>query len=88
MQGSGGKQFQNGGADRIKGEAINMTIKLMMIFYGNSTVVAKSFWTPRFFPLNGMVNKSCRIECCGNKMHQIVQNMILTLGLELTLIVL
>ena len=31
------------------------------------------------------VNKSCKIECCGNKMHQIVQNVILTWGLELKL---
>ena len=31
------------------------------------------------------VNKSCKIECCGNKTHQIVQNMILTWGLELKL---
>ena len=24
------------------------------------------------------VNKSCKIECCGNKMRQIIQNMILS----------
>ena len=42
------------------------------------TVVAKSFRTAGVFPLNPIVNKSCKIECCGNKMHQIVQNMILT----------
>ena len=49
------------------------------------TVVAKSFRTPRFFPLNPIVNKSCKIECCGNKMNQIIQNTILSQGLELKL---
>ena len=49
------------------------------------TVVAKSFRTPRVFPLSSIVNKSCKIERCGNKMHQIVQKMILTRGLELKL---
>ena len=29
------------------------------------------------------VNKSCKIECCDNKMCQIVHNMILSQGLEL-----
>ena len=32
------------------------------------------------FPLTPMVNKSCKIECCVNKIHQIVQDMILTQG--------
>ena len=31
------------------------------------------------------VNKSCKIEFCGNKTHQIIQNMILSRGLELKL---
>ena len=31
------------------------------------------------------VNKSCKIECCGNKMHQIIQNMVLPQSLELKL---
>ena len=31
------------------------------------------------------VNKSCKIECCDNKTHQIIQNMILSRGLELKL---
>ena len=31
------------------------------------------------------VNKSCKIECCGNKTHRIIQNMILSHGLELKL---
>ena len=30
-------------------------------------------------------NRSCKIEWCGNKMHQIIQIMILTPGLELKL---
>ena len=59
----------------------NLTIKTT---YG-TTVVAKSFRTPRVCPLNPIVNKSCKIECCGNKMQQIVQNMILTCGIELKL---
>ena len=37
--------------------------------------------TARVFPLNPIVNKSCKIQCFGNKMHQIVRNMILTQGL-------
>ena len=32
-------------------------------------------WPFHVFPLNPIVNKSCNIECCGNKMHQIVANM-------------
>ena len=32
------------------------------------------------------VNKSCKIECCGNNMLQIVQSMTLTLGKELSLL--
>ena len=31
------------------------------------------------------VNKSCKIECCDNKTHQIIQKMILSGGLELKL---
>ena len=31
------------------------------------------------------VNKSCKIECCDNKTYQIIQNMILSQGLELKL---
>ena len=31
------------------------------------------------------VDKSSKIECCGKKMHQIIQNMTLSLGLELEL---
>ena len=44
-------------------------------------------WVPQLFEQleSFHVNKSCKIECCGNKMHQIVQNMILTWGLELKL---
>ena len=44
-------------------------------------------WVPQLFEQQEFfhVYKSCKIECCGNKMHQIVQNMILTWGLELKL---
>ena len=39
----------------------------------------------KLFPLNPIVNKSCKIECFGNKVHQIIQNMVLFQGLELKL---
>ena len=55
------------------------------VIINDITVAAESFWTPIFFPLNPIVNKSCKSECCCNKMHQIVQNMIQTRGLELKL---
>ena len=44
-------------------------------------------WVPELFERVEFshVNKSCKIECCGNKMHQIIQNMILSGGLELKL---
>ena len=44
-------------------------------------------WVPQLFEHLEFfhANKSCKIECCGNKMHQIVQNMILSQGLELKL---
>ena len=38
-----------------------------------------------FFPLNPTVNKLCKIECCGNKVHQIIKDMMLSQGLELKL---
>ena len=50
-----------------------------------STVGAKIIRTPRVFPLNPIVNKSCKIECCDKKLHQTIQNMILSRGLELKL---
>ena len=34
------------------------------------------------FPLNSTVNKSCNIECCGNKNHEIIANMALWIQLE------
>ena len=51
-------------------------------------VVAKSFLTPIVFPLNPIVNKSCKIKHCGNKTHQIVQNVISFPGLQLKLMLL
>ena len=33
---------------------------------------------PGVFPLNPIVAKSCKIDCCGNKMHHVFQNMILS----------
>ena len=44
-------------------------------------------WVPQLFEHLEFfhVNKSCKIECCGNNTHQIIQNMILTPGLEFKL---
>ena len=50
-----------------------------------TTVVARSFRTPRVFPMNPVVNKSCKIEPFGNKMHKIIQNMTLSQDLEFKL---
>ena len=61
------------------------------MFRNNIEVRFGLHWVPQLFellefsPFNPIVNKSCQIECCGNKMHQIVQNMILSQGLELKL---
>ena len=33
-------------------------------------------WIPEFLPLDPMANKTCNIECCGNKINQIVINML------------
>ena len=42
-------------------------------------------WVPQLFDRLEFlhVNKSCKIECCRYKMHQIIQDMILSRGLEL-----
>ena len=42
-------------------------------------------WVPQLFERIEFfhVNMSCKIECCGNKTHQIIQNMILSHGLNL-----
>ena len=44
-------------------------------------------WVPQLFERLGFfhLNKSCKIACCGNKTHQIIQNMIPSPGLELKL---
>ena len=44
-------------------------------------------WVPQLFEHLEFfqVNKSCKIECCGNKPHQIIQNMILSRSVELKL---
>ena len=41
-------------------------------------------WVPQLFKCLEFfhVNKSCKIELCGDKMHQIIKNMILSQGLE------
>ena len=47
-------------------------------------------WVPQLFERLEIfcVNKSWKIECCGNKTHQIIQNMILSQCLELKLSIL
>ena len=50
-----------------------------------STVPSKSMCTSRVFPLNLIVSNSCKIECCGNKIHELNVNMILNWVLELKL---
>ena len=44
-------------------------------------------WVPQLFERQEFfyANKSCKIERCGSNLHQIVQNMILSQGLELKL---
>ena len=44
-------------------------------------------WVPQLFERVEFfhANKSCKSDCCGNKTRHIVQNMILSQGLELKL---
>ena len=49
------------------------------------TVVSKIIGPPEFSLLNPIVNKSCNTERCGNKMHQIITNMMLSQYLQLQL---
>ena len=76
--------------------AVSFTHKLLstdhtpwIILIGNKTVIQwwqNVFWHLEFsLWLNNIANKSCKFECCGNKMHQNVQNMRLAPGLELNL---
>ena len=39
------------------------------------------------FLLNPIVNKCCNIECCGNKMHQIVANLVQARSMAANIIV-
>ena len=48
-----------------------------------STVGSRSIQPPDVFQLIPIVNKLCNIECCVNKMLQIIQNMMFSQGLEL-----
>ena len=54
-------------------------------YWGDGKYELRLQWVPQLFKRLGFfhVNKSCKIECCGNKTHQIIQNMILSQGLEL-----
>ena len=49
------------------------------------TVCSKIIGLPKFLPWDPMVNKSCNIERCSNKMHQVVANMILSKYLQVKL---
>ena len=41
--------------------------------------LASEIWDPlEISPLNPIVEKSCNIECCSNKMHLIVANVIVS----------
>ena len=57
----------------------------------NDTVGSWIIGPPQFFPLDPTANKLCNIEhieccnCCGNKMRQIVANMLLSQYLRLQL---
>ena len=46
------------------------------------TVGIRCIQPPDVFPLTPIVNKSYNFECCFNNMLQIVQNMMVSLGLE------
>ena len=50
-----------------------------------TTVGIRCIQPPDVFPLTSIVNKSCNIECCVNKMFQIIQNMMVSKDLELEL---
>ena len=51
----------------------------------NRGLQLKLQWVPQLFERLEFfhVNKPCKIESCSNKTHQIIQNMILSWGLEL-----
>ena len=55
----------------------------VLMLYQVCTVGATIIRKPRVFPLNPIINQSSKMECCGDKTHQINQNMILSQGLEL-----
>ena len=65
-------------------------ICILWTMYGVA-INEKLQWWPKVFghlefsPLNPIVNKSCKIKFRGSKMHQIIQNMKLSRGLELKL---
>ena len=64
--------------------AIEISLKIIINRVSCNSIIQ---WVPQLFEQLEFfhVNKSCKTECCSNKMHQIVQNMILTWGLKLKL---
>ena len=50
------------------------------------TVGSRIIGPPEFVLSHPIVNKPCNIKCYGNKMHQIVANMVLTQYLQFKLI--
>ena len=61
---------------------MNLQIDEGLIRY---TVGISCIQPPDIFPLTPTVNKLCNIECCVNKMRQIIQNIMVSQGLELEL---
>ena len=64
----------------IKGVGEVRMISYFNFIHINQNMTNEVQWVPRLFERREFfhVNKSCKIECCGKKMHQIIQNMILS----------
>ena len=56
---------------------ISRYLKCLILIW-RFTVVSKIIGPPEFSQLDPIVSKSCNIECCGNKVYQIMKNMILS----------
>ena len=72
----------------LHGKTVNVQIIVApTVHFFSGCYPLKVQWMPQLFERQefSYANKSCKIECCGNKMPQIVQNMILSQGLELKL---
>ena len=63
-----------------KVRSLDMPTKDVLYTVGNRRIQP-----PDIFPMTSIVNESCNIECCVNSMLQIIQNMMVSQGLELEL---